>query len=98
MFKMLCSYEEDGRCTLENVGCFASACFSLAIVSPPSLGNEKIGGQTLDEFKINYVRYMIRNETMQKEEELNVRKFNFLYKVCDFSIGLTPEARGQLSR
>ncbi|ETO04676.1 hypothetical protein RFI_32721 [Reticulomyxa filosa] len=70
----------------------------LALLSPPDLGNEIIRGQTLDEFKMNYVRYMLRNESLQENDEIPVRNFNFLYKICDFSIGLTQETRGQLAK
>eukprot|EP01084_Bolivina_argentea_P100453 180359_1 len=97
IYKMLHSYS-DGNVTLKNMGSYACACFCLAIISPPNLGDDKIGGQTLDEFKINYCKYMLRDEEMVMDSEVTVRKFNFIYKICDFSIGLTPETRGQLSK
>lgn len=98
IYKMLQSYSDDGIVRLRNMGSYACACFCLAIISPPNLGDETIGGQTLDEFKVNYCRYMLRDEDMTDSEEITIRKFNFIYKICDFSIGLTPETRGQLSK
>lgn len=98
VYAMLASYSEDGTVRLKNMGSYACACFSLAIISPPNLGDETIGGQTLDEFKVNYCKYMLRDEEMGDEDVVTVRKFNFIYKICDFSIGLTPETRGQLSK
>ena len=71
---------------------------NTAILSPPNLGNEEIGGQNLDEFKMNYVRYMLRDKDLTLDSEVPLRRFNFLYKICDFSIGLTPESQGQLAR
>jgi len=97
IYKMLKSYS-GGEVTLKNMGSYACACFCLAIISPPNLGDETIGGQTLDEFKVNYCKYMLRDEEMQIDSPVTVRKFNFIYKICDFSIGLTPETRGQLSK
>lgn len=97
IYKMLKSYS-GGEVTLKNMGSYACACFSLAIISPPNLGDETIGGQTLDEFKVNYCKYMLRDEEMHIDSPVTVRKFNFIYKICDFSIGLTPETRGQLSK
>ena len=97
IYKMLKSYS-GGEVTLKNMGSYACACFSLAIISPPNLGDDTIGGQTLDEFKVNYCKYMLRDEEMQIDSPVTVRKFNFIYKICDFSIGLTPETRGQLSK
>jgi len=97
IYKMLKSYS-GGEVRLKNMGSYSCACFSLAIISPPNLGDDTIGGQTLDEFKVNYCKYMLRDDEMDIESAVSVRKFNFIYKICDFSIGLTPETRGQLSK
>jgi len=97
IYKMLESYS-GGEVTLKQMGSYACACFCLAILSPPNLGDETIGGQTLDEFKLNYCKYMLRDEEMVTDTPVTVRKFNFIYKICDFSIGLTPETRGQLAK
>lgn len=99
IYKMLITFDENTNfVSLKNMGSYASACFSLAILSPPNLGNSKIGGQTLDEFKINYVLYMMREPKKPITSEITLRRFNFLYKICDFGIGLTPETRGQLAK
>jgi len=97
IYKMLESYS-GGNVTLKQMGSYACACFCLAIISPPNLGDQTIGGQTLDEFKLNYCKYMLRDEEMEMDTQITVRKFNFIYKICDFSIGLTPETRGQLAK
>ena len=47
---------------------------------------------------MNYVRYMLRDKELSLESEVPLRRFNFLYKICDFNIGLTPESQGQLAR
>ncbi len=43
-----------GNVTLKNMGSYACACFCL--------GDENIGGQTMEEFKVNYCKYMLRDE------------------------------------